>query len=78
MRGLTYWLHYGKNRFPLLAAIAIRVLQVPTSSAAAERVWSTYDFLWSKRRRCMNHRKVEKLAFNYINSGLLDTTDNRD
>lgn len=37
-----------------------------------------YDFLWSKRRRCMNHRKVEKLAFNYINSGLLDTTDNRD
>ncbi|KAF4046961.1 hAT family C-terminal dimerization region [Phytophthora infestans] len=64
--------------FPLLAPIAIKVLSVPTSSAAAERVWSVYSFLWSKRRTRMNAVTMEKLAFNYINSSLLDSVDTYD
>ncbi|KAF4149993.1 hAT family C-terminal dimerization region [Phytophthora infestans] len=76
--GLEYWVHCGRMMFPLLAPIAIKVLSVPTSSAAAERVWSVYSFLWSKRRNRMNAVTMEKLAFNYINSSLLDSVDTYD
>ncbi|KAF4045249.1 hAT family C-terminal dimerization region [Phytophthora infestans] len=76
--GLEYWVHCGRMMFPLLAPIAIKVLSVPTSSAAAERVWSVYSFRWSKRRNRMNAVTMEKLAFNYINSSLLDSVDTYD
>ncbi|KAG6960351.1 hypothetical protein JG688_00009632 [Phytophthora aleatoria] len=73
--GLEYWFQYGRNDFPVLAAIAVKVLSVPTSSAAAEHVWSAYSLLWSKRRNRMTASTMEKLAFNYVNHGLLGTQD---
>ncbi|OWY90404.1 hypothetical protein PHMEG_00041479, partial [Phytophthora megakarya] len=78
MSGREYWYEHGRKRFPLLAPIAIRVLSVPTSSAATERVWSIYSFIWSKRRNRLSATTVEKLAFNYCNSSLLDDVDHED
>ncbi|OWZ00229.1 hypothetical protein PHMEG_00028630 [Phytophthora megakarya] len=72
MSGREYWYGHGRKRFPFLAPIAIRVVSAPTSSAAAERVWSIYSFIWSKRRNRLSATTVEKLTFNFCNSSLLD------
>ncbi|KAE9261436.1 hypothetical protein PR003_g33930, partial [Phytophthora rubi] len=50
----------------------------PTSSAASERVWSIYSFLMIKRRNRLTFEKLERIAFIYINSCLLDDIDCRD
>ena len=78
LSGLEYWCQYGKSEYPLLAKIALRLYLVPTSSAAAERVWSIDSFIHSKRRNRLGNKKVEKLAFIYINHCLLDSLDERE
>jgi len=40
---------------------------IPSSQAAAERVWSIYDFLHNKRRNRLGHDKVTKLVQLYTN-----------
>jgi hypothetical protein len=49
LTGLQFWCQYGKDEFPLLAKIAVRLYTVPTSSAAAERVWSIYSLFIPKK-----------------------------
>lgn len=78
MTGRQYWSQYGKQEFPYLAQIACRMYAVPTSSAAAERVWSIYAFIHTKKRNRLSMEKVEKLAFIYINHSLLDDMDDKD
>jgi Protein of unknown function (DUF 659)/hAT family C-terminal dimerisation region len=78
LTGQQFWSQYGKDQYPHLAKIALRLYTVPTSSAAAERVWSIYAFIHSKRRNRLGIKKVEKLAFIYINHCLLDSTDKND
>ena len=78
LTGLQFWCQYGKDEFPLLAKIAVRLYTVPTSLAAAERVWSVYSFIHSKKRNRLGLKKVEKLAFIYINHCLLDGMDRND
>ena len=78
LTGIQFWCQYGKNQFPYLSKIACRLYEVPTSSAAAERVWSIYSFIHSKNRNRLSIKKVEKLAFIYINHCLLDGLDKND
>ncbi|KAE9048821.1 hypothetical protein PR001_g3689 [Phytophthora rubi] len=78
IRGLSYWAEYGIKDYPNLYRIAIRVFAVPNSSAASERVWSIYSFVMSKRRNPLAFEKLERIAFIYINSCLLDDVDCRD
>jgi hypothetical protein len=78
LSGIDYWVQYGVDEFPLLGDIAKRVFAVPTSSAAAERTWSAFSFLWSKRRNRLLSKKVERLVFLYTNYALLDDLDDRD
>ena len=66
------------THYPFLAQIALRLFTIPTSSAAAERVWSIYSFIHSKRRNRLGIQKVEKLVFIYINHCLLDNIDLND
>ncbi|KAI3661953.1 hypothetical protein MP638_005994 [Amoeboaphelidium occidentale] len=73
-----YWSIYGKNKYPRLFRIAQRVFNVPTSSAASERIWKAFSFIHSKRRNRLKNETVEKLTYIYINSALLDTKDQRD
>jgi len=48
MPALSYWAILGKQQFPLLSKIALRLFTIPISSAASERVWSVYSFIHSK------------------------------
>lgn len=74
----AYWSTFGITDYPQLSQIALRIYQVPTSSAASERVWKAFSFIHSKRRNRLKNKKVEKLAFIYVNSALLDKEDERD
>jgi hypothetical protein len=76
---LTFWTCWGSG-YPRLQKIAISIFSTCTSSAASERVWSTFDFIHSKRRNRLQNSKVEKLVFIYANStrlknNLMLTTD---
>ena len=69
---MTYWLTVGAAKFPILFCVAKIVLNVPTSQAAAERTWSMYDFILTKRRNSLKPAKVTKLVQLYMNAGLKD------
>ncbi|ETN17832.1 hypothetical protein PPTG_05520 [Phytophthora nicotianae INRA-310] len=55
--------------FPVLHNFAEKMLSIPTSSAASERLWSVHGFTHSKRRNRLKVSTVEKLSFIYINNG---------
>jgi hypothetical protein len=74
----SYWSIYAPHQYPVLSTLAIRLFYIPTSSAASERVWSTFAFVHSKRRNRLGNERVEKLVFIYINAALLDENDIRD
>jgi len=78
MSPLCYWSIYGRAKFPLLFKVALPLYCIPTSSAASERVWKVFSFVHSNRRNRLQNEKVEKLAFVYANSALLDNEDNFD
>ncbi|MCP4990643.1 MAG: hAT transposon family protein [Colwellia sp.] len=54
-----------------MTRIAIKVLSVPTSSAANERVWSVFSLIHAKKRCRLNNTTVNQLAYVYVNSQLL-------
>ncbi|XP_018376446.1 PREDICTED: uncharacterized protein LOC108769755 [Trachymyrmex cornetzi] len=45
-----------------IATIAIRLLNIPPSSAACERVWSAFGGIHTKKRNRLKNEKVEKLV----------------
>ncbi|CAG8727259.1 10252_t:CDS:2 [Dentiscutata erythropus] len=50
-----------------LKQLAIKVLKIPTSSAAAEQNFSTFGFIHSKLRNRLNNNQVKKLVYIYEN-----------
>ncbi len=61
---MIFWLQVGSNKFPILGEI---VLKVRTSQAAAERAWSIYEFILTKRRNRLAPPKFTKLVQLYMN-----------
>ncbi|OWZ07921.1 LOW QUALITY PROTEIN: hypothetical protein PHMEG_00019617 [Phytophthora megakarya] len=57
------------ENYPKLFHFAVKVLGMPTSSAASERLWSVHGFTQSKLRRHLRVTTVEKPAFIYSNTG---------
>ena len=49
MRPCEYWSQFGHLDYPLLSQIALRIYEIPTSSAASERVWKVFSFIHSSR-----------------------------
>lgn len=43
-----WWAIFGHKQFPILSVLAKKLFAIPTSSAASERIWSTFDFIHSK------------------------------
>ncbi len=76
--GKSYWSQYGRKDYPLLSKVIAPLFTVPTSSAAAERVWSIFTWIHSKKRNRLAMDKVEKLVYIYVNSALLDSMDKTD
>ncbi|KAF4147096.1 hAT family C-terminal dimerization region [Phytophthora infestans] len=64
---LHWWLM--DEVFPKLHRFAEKMLSVPTSSAASERLWSVHEFTQTKLRNSLRANTVEKLAFIYTNNG---------
>ena len=52
---------------PHLVDIACRLGSIPASSATAERVWSAFGNIHSKKRNRLTNERVGKLGFIYIN-----------
>lgn len=72
----TFWATYGRRHFPTLARVAQSVLDIPTSQAASERMWSLYDFIHTKRRNRLSAEVSTKLVQLYANASLTDTNFN--
>ncbi|KAG5674167.1 hypothetical protein PVAND_004150 [Polypedilum vanderplanki] len=78
LNAINYWKLIGFNEFPNLYKIASTTCGIPCSSAASERIWSTYRFIHSRLRNRLGNDKIEKLVFIYINCSNLDTCDIED
>ncbi|RLN38147.1 hypothetical protein BBJ28_00025395 [Nothophytophthora sp. Chile5] len=63
-----YWASEQLN-FSTLGRLAEVVFSIPTSSAASERAWSIFDHIHTKKRNRLSVKKVEMLAYMYINYG---------
>ena len=46
-----------------LQQLAIKILSIPTSSAAAERNFSTFGFIHNKVRNRLQNERVKKLVY---------------
>ena len=75
----AYWSTFGIRDFPVLAKVALRIFQVQTSAALAERCWSIWRFIETKSRNNLNRtgqisKRTEDafLAFLKINAALKD------
>ncbi|OWZ21226.1 hypothetical protein PHMEG_0004251 [Phytophthora megakarya] len=56
------------ENYPNLFHFGVKVLSIPTSSAASERLWCVRGFTQSKLRSRFRVATVEKLAFIYLNT----------
>ena len=59
-----WWQSWPKSE---LQQLAIKILSIPTSSAAAERNFSTFGFIHNKIRNRLQNDCVKKLVFIYGN-----------
>jgi len=57
---IPYWIHH-KERWPLLAKMALDIFATPTMSDEPERVFSTAGAAISSRRRSMSDETIEYL-----------------
>jgi hAT family C-terminal dimerisation region len=60
----VWWQSWPNSK---LQQLAIKVLSIPTSSAAAERNFSTFGFIHSKVRNRLQNERVKKLVYVYGN-----------
>jgi Protein of unknown function (DUF 659)/hAT family C-terminal dimerisation region len=64
---LCWWRANFKYAAPELYELAERVLNIPTSSAAVERTFSSYGYVHSSSRNRLTPERSEKLIFLYHN-----------
>ena len=68
--GGTWWKGNFGAVAPELTKVAVRVLSIPTSSAAAERNWSTFSYIHDKKQNKLSNDHVFKLVYIYFNNKL--------
>ncbi|KAJ0539419.1 putative HAT dimerization domain, ribonuclease H-like superfamily [Helianthus annuus] len=69
-----WWKLYGKGT-PNLQQLAIRVLSLTCSSSGCERNWSTFEHIHSKKRNCLEHKKLHDLVYIKYNNMLKNRLD---
>ncbi|KAF0385584.1 zinc finger bed domain-containing protein 1-like [Gigaspora margarita] len=74
---LTWWTRNFSNSAPELTQFAKRILTIPTSSAAAERNWSNFSHIHSKKRNRLKSPRVFKLGYIFSNSKLQNIYDTK-
>lgn len=70
MAGHLWWQEYCAD-LPLIRKVAMRVLAQCSSSSSCERVWSTFDFIHSKKRNRLSSQRLNDLVFVHYNLRLL-------
>ncbi|KAL5145418.1 hypothetical protein HKD37_06G015463 [Glycine soja] len=66
-----WWKLYG-GKTQHLQTIAIKVLSLTCSSSGCERNWSTFEHIHLKKRRRLEHQKLQDLVYVKYNQALLD------
>ena len=51
--------------------MALKILSIPATSAASERNWSAFNFIYTKLRNRLHNERVEKIVFIYWNLKIL-------
>ncbi|KAK2970929.1 hypothetical protein RJ640_026581, partial [Escallonia rubra] len=59
---VAWWEQFGNN-CPDLHTFAIRVLSQCTSATGCERNWSAFEFIHSKKRNRLEHKRLNDLIF---------------
>lgn len=78
MTARQYWHSFGRNKYPKLFIIAKPIVEMISSSASSERVWSIFKFIHSRLRNRLSDEKLDKLISIYINCAIFDETDKKD
>ncbi|CAG8814066.1 39420_t:CDS:1, partial [Gigaspora margarita] len=52
---------------PELCKITLRILTIPSSSAASERNWSNFSYIHDKKRSQLTPQRILKLVYIYTN-----------
>ena len=71
MPAYQWWVNFGAS-VPELQSFAVRVLSQTASSSEAERNWSLFGFVQSKRRCSLKPTTMEKLVFIHANTRLIE------
>jgi hypothetical protein len=72
-----WWLNFGAN-VPELQSFAVKVLSQTASSSEAERNWSLFGFVQSKRRCSLKCETMNKMVYIHANTRLLDSINEVD
>ena len=70
-----WWKEYGGDTIEL-QHVATHVQLVATSSGSYKRNWSTYDFIHTKCRNCLNPKCAANLVYVYCNMKLIHNPTN--
>lgn len=76
LKGVNWWESFGCS-LPDLKTVALRVLSQPTSASAAERNWSVWSLIQTKRRARLKPENMEKLVYCYCNLRLMKLIEDR-
>ena len=63
---VSWWEQFGLGA-PDLQSFAIRVLSQCCSATGCERNWSTFEYVHSKKRNRLEHKRVNDLVFVHYN-----------
>jgi Protein of unknown function (DUF 659)/hAT family C-terminal dimerisation region len=72
-----WWLNFGAS-VPELQTFAVKVLSQTTSSSEAERNWSLFGFVQSKRRCSLKCETLDKMVYIHANTRLIDNINEVD
>lgn len=73
----TFW-GLAETKFPTLADVAQKLLNIPASSAQLERLFSNWSFVHSSLRNRLSPEKSSKLMYIYYSLKLRDTNNSND
>ena len=59
-----------RDRFPLLAAVAMEAIWMPVASVDVERSLSQYKYLLNDRRESLSEENTERLVMLYHNGDI--------
>lgn len=76
-RPLVFW-NMAAMHYPTLSNLAIKLLQIPASSAQIERIFSSWSYVHSLSRNRLTFERSKKLLYVYYSLRISDVSYNDD